>query len=201
MKHPEEFWIDLGSNIIGRDVIREKEDARQYPTYRALLDWIAAHNPATILDVGCNYAPLGVFLAQVGYPGRYCGVDSNLYALMHARRLGVEVHFGNLRHLDYVSHAVDAVIVKDVIEHLESYTLLAEAFRVAAQWVVVSTFLVWSDAPQVIVRDPNGYYMNRYNRADVYALAHTQGFEVRETIAVWEQNGAANEIVVFRRVN
>jgi SAM-dependent methyltransferase len=196
---PEEYWVLRGSDVIGQDVLRDGAAARQAATYQAVATWVMAYRIEDVLDVGCNVAALALFLRAAGYDGLYKGLDTNPYALRIARARGESVDDGNLRNLDFGEKAYQAVVVKDVIEHLESPEPLSEAFRVAREYVVVATYLPWTDAPAAITRHADGYYTNRYRFADVTALAARCGFDLIETQIVNEANGQPNQVTLWRR--
>lgn len=193
---PEEFW--KYEDVVGTDVLREGVSARQAPTYQAIAKWIIAHGITDVLDVGCNVAALAMFLRLNGYTGFYAGIDTNPHALKVAQ-LREFVLEGNLRNLEYGEQDYPLVVVKDVVEHLESYKTLAEAFRVAREYVIVGTYLPWTDEPEKIEKHSDGYFANRYRFADVEAFANECGFELIETLAVNETTGWANQVTFWKR--
>lgn len=204
---PEQYWINRGADVIGTDVLRDGAAARQAKTYEWIVRLIIEKNVMDVLDVGCNVAALAYYLDQAGYIGFYSGIDSNPHALrfgqQHVKRYDERyVVFDapqNLRSLPIESRWYEAVVVKDVIEHLEGPELLAEAFRVAAKYVIVATYIPWTNEPAEIVRHADGYYTNRYNLNDVLALTRQWGFMANENIQVKEANGTGNQIVMFQR--
>lgn len=205
---PEQYWIQRGADVIGLDAMRS--DCRQADTYRAIADWLIRLGDGDVLDVGCNVAALAVFLRYAGWCGRYVGVDTNPHALKIAKRretvppddkqLSSGVQRGNIRRLKFAARQFQAVVVKDVIEHLESAEPLREAFRVARESVVVATYLPWTDGPSVIERHADGYYTNRYNADDMAALAGDCGFGLVESLVVSETTGWPNQITFWRRI-
>ena len=196
---PEEYWIMRGENVIGTDVLDCGTGARQAATYQAIADALLECGVSDVLDVGCNVAALALFLRAAGFTGRYVGVDTNPYALRVARTHGANVETGDLRRLSFTGKAYQAAVVKDVIEHLESPEPLREAFRVARGYVIVSTYLPWTDESPVIAAHADGYYTNRYRFADITALAAQCGFSLIGTLTVSETTGAPNQMTLWAR--
>lgn len=204
---PEQYWINRGEDVIGTDVLREGLGARQGKVYRAIALWIMGHHVKDVLDVGCNIAALEWFLRESGYTGEYIGIDSNAHALSladlriqrQAERRSWLLNY-NLRHIRYDGESRECVVVKDVIEHLETPELLSEAFRVAAKYVIVSTYIPWTATGEArIVRHGDGYYTNRYRLEDILHLTLAWGFRRTETAIVAETNGTPNQINIFER--
>lgn len=198
---PEQYWIDRGADVIGTDVLREGDNARQAATYLTLVDLIMKRYGALfVLDAGCNLGVLEMDLRQNGFVGRYLGIDSNPSAIQYGLQLGNHVKLGNLRALDFPDRGVDVVVIKDVLEHLESFEPLREAFRVAWQAVIVSVYIPWTEQPEQITRHDEGYYTNRYCISDVIALAAECGWTLVETIDTRETNGTPNAVYVWERL-
>lgn len=195
---PEDYWLQYGDNVVGTDVLEAKDKARQAPTYQAIARWIIAHDVQDALDVGCNVAALAMFLRKHGYVQRYLGIDHNPHALIIATDYE-KVESGNLRHLAFKDKTFDCVVVKDIVEHLESYKPLREAFRVSSRYVIVGTYLPWTDEPAHIAKHPDGYYANRYRQSDVLKLAAKCGFKMIEQLGIDETSGWPNQVTYFER--
>lgn len=196
---PEHYWIKRGQDVIGLDVADDVEGTRQSMTYHTLATVIRSSGCDVVLDIGCNSAVLALYLDTVNYYGGYVGLDSNPYALALASVIAPVIQ-GNLRALPFPAQSFDAVVVKDVIEHLESFTLLAEAFRVARRLVILAVYLPFEDGPEVITRHADGYYTNVYSFYEVIAYALTQGFTLRAVEHTREANGTDNQITVWERI-
>lgn len=197
--NPEQYWIDLGSEPIGLDVLADGEHARQADTYRTIAQLITESNCYNVLDVGANYGILQDWLERAGFKGYYHGIDSNPYAVGKANQLGHKVEVGNIRALSYTVHIYDLIVVKDVIEHLESYKPLRNVFHSAGRIVILAVYLPFHDEPDNIQRNTDGYYTNTYNRQGVIDLARECGFGLIEVIETHEANGTANAIYVWGR--
>lgn len=196
---PEQYWIGLGSEPIGLDVLADGEHARQADTYRAIARLVVEHWCVELLDVGANYGVLEDWLRRAGYDGEYRGIDSNPHAVAKAYELGHDVRLGNIRTMSETPDIYEIIVVKDVIEHLENYELLRDVFASSWDLVILAVYLPFHDEPDNIQRTPDGYYTNTYNRQGVIDLARDCGFKLVETIATHEANGTANAIYVWGR--
>lgn len=194
--NPEQYWINLGQEIIGLDVLADGEHARQADTYRTIARLVVESGYRTVLDVGANYGILDNWLLEAGFKSVYHGIDSNPYAVAKANQLGHWVEIGTIRNTLQVC---EVIIVKDVIEHLENYQPLRNVFQAAGKLVIVAVYLPFHDEPDHIQRDTNGYYTNTYNRQGVIDLANECGFKLVDTIKTYEANGTQNAIYVWGR--
>ncbi len=195
--NPEQYWIGLGSEPIGLDVLADGEHARQADTYRTIARVIIEWNAHTVLDVGANYGILEDWLQRARYDGEYHGIDSNPYAVAKANQLGHKVEVGNIRDALPVT---ECIVVKDVIEHLENYQPLRNVFQASTRLVILAVYLPFHEKPDVIQRHPDGYYTNTYNGYGVNDLARSCGFEFVETFFTRETNGTSNNIYVWGRI-
>ena len=196
---PEDYWINLGENVIGQDVLADGDKARQAATYQAIAKLIFELEAySSVLDIGCNYGILEIQLLSLAWRGYYRGIDTNPYAIQLGESLGNHVMVGDLHDLS-TQILFDIVIIKDVIEHLENIEPLKKAFRVAHQYLILSLYLPLHDAPTQIVHNPAGYYTNTYNRQDVMRLAKECGFILVRNFRTKETNGTDNEIIVWGR--
>lgn len=192
--NPEQYWIDLGAEPIGLDVLADGEHARQAETYRTIARVIVEWNAHDVLDVGANYGILEDWLERAGYDGVYQGIDSNPYAVAKANQLGHKVEVGNIRDALPVH---EVVVVKDVIEHLENYLPLRNVFKAATRLVIVSVYLPFHSEPDSIQRNADGYYTNTYNGHGVMELAKECGFELIDAYSPQEANRTENAIYVW----
>lgn len=197
MPRPEDYWISLGENVIGQDVLAEGEQARQAATYRTIAELVVELKVRHLVDVGCNYGVLQWWLKQAGYKGIYSGLDTNEYAI----ELGTALGFTNLHHGDFRTEQghCDCIVMKDVIEHLESMEPLREIFKAVERYFILALYLPLTYAPTEIIRHPDGYYTNTYNRQEMRQLANECWFHTLKDIQVKESNGMLNEIIVWER--
>lgn len=199
MMFPEQWWINRG-HIIGVDVLELRKQCRQAATYQLVSDAIRQAAPTSLLDIGANFGILEMWLRDDGYTGSYAGVDSNPNAVRYATALGNHVLFGNLRHLAYEDHSFDYVVVKDVLEHLESCQPLVEAFRVARNHMLVAVYLPWTDAPTSSLIDADEFYRTTYNETEVIALARECGWQMTGKQMTVEADGNPNAIYFWERL-
>jgi len=177
------YWQRI-KDIVGPATIREFDQIGQPRTRDALEAFILDQSDATtrLLDAGCNTGVEGYRLFQRGFPGQYVGIDSNLKALTVAlaNLAGhpAAVLQADLATIPYPNQAFDLVLSKDVIEHWPDFTpILPELARLTRRWLVLSFFIRPHAAPDAIQRHPDGYYLNRYNRARLIRCLTDQGFQ------------------------
>ena len=194
---PEDYWINLGENVIGQDVLADGDKARQAATYKAIAKLIGDLSVQSVLDIGCNYGILQWWLSENGWDEYYLGVDTNRFAIKLGLKCGFNVEVEDLH--DLPKRYFQCVVVKDVIEHLASIEPLRQAFDRTARYLILSLYLPLHDLPTQIIHNPAGYYTNTYNRQDVMRLAKECGFTLVRDMFTKETNGTDNEIIVWGR--
>jgi SAM-dependent methyltransferase len=209
MSKPEQYWIDRGKDVIGMDVLRDGNNARQAPTYRAIAQEVLASCDAdfevSILDIGCNVGALEKFISWAAQNRRievqYVGIDSNPKAVEYCQAMGLDVSIGNLRELPVAQF--DCVVVKDVLEHLEDLELARGAFAIASKTVIISFFMppIRDFVDESIKKTEQGYYHNKYNEGKLMLLILSCGFSLVKRIDTWETGAKEmNSTYVCERV-
>ena len=204
---PEMYWVRRGERVLGAGGLEEQLEGQQVDTFRTIWSEIRDRRYTDVVDVGCNVAALGQLIFQWGYRGRYVGVGNNPHALRFA---SVELARtpgrwrlvnGNARALPFRERGHQAVVVKDVLEHLEDFRpALGEAARVARRAIIVSSFIPWGRGRPSIRRHRRGFYLNRYRRRDILEFLAGRGFHPQADIPTQEKDGNPNEVVVFVRL-
>lgn len=206
---PERSWVRRGDKVIGRGTLDDLVDCRQVDTYRAVLEVLQTHDVDVAADLGCNVSALGRLLRHWGWRGRYIGVENNGHALPFAARelrslpewRENRLVNANIRALPFADDAIECVVMKDVLEHMEDFRpCLAEAARVARRLLVIANFIPWGEGEPVIRRDPQGFYLNYYRRADVYEFATACGWQPTSVTGTLEKDDRPNEVIVFERI-
>jgi len=190
------YWTGRGTNVIGTDALELQTQARQASTYIAIAQQIIALGVSSVLDMGCNVAALGMFLKMLGYKAEYIGLDNNPHALDIANREGFRTIQGDVR---VIAKLTDCVVMKDVLEHLDSIHPLNTVFRNTKRYAIVATYLPWHNDPQSILRHQDGYYTNLYNWQDIITLAKECGFRLLNQQTVSETNGTPNLVTLWQR--
>jgi SAM-dependent methyltransferase len=133
--------------------------------------------PATVLDAGCGNGRLLAALAADGH--RAIGVDLLADGLDRARRWapGACVARASVDRLPFADMAFDAVVLLDVLEHVDDRAALAEVRRVLRRRgaLIVSVPAgpwLWS------YRDEDAGHLRRYSRAGLRGLLADEGFGV-----------------------
>jgi len=203
MNNNQTYW-QRSSEIVGPARAADFDKIGQQETRVALENFIISKTTenSKILDGGCNTGVEGFRLFQRGYLGEYVGVDSNPMALTHAMEnlSGRQAMFilSDLGGVPLKSKNFDLVFTKDVIEHSAGYMpILKDLGRMANRYLVISFFIKMHDGPDLIRRHPEGYFLNRYSRAQLIGYIQQLGFNSGTTI--FEQ--AEDEVIVFERVS
>jgi ubiquinone/menaquinone biosynthesis C-methylase UbiE len=203
---PEEYWINLGSNVVGNMTREQMLINRQIYTYKVICKLIADISTKQVADLGCNVSTLGVLLREDGYQGEYIGVDSNPNSLKIAPKNLERYQFpykyvqANLRQLDFADRAFDTVVLKDVLEHMEDFRpFLGETLRVAGRYALIANFIPWTEGETIICQQPDGYYHNLYARREIYNFIAQAGFDVVSVKSAMEKDSRPNEVVFLSR--
>ncbi|RIL09533.1 MAG: hypothetical protein DCC75_06285 [Proteobacteria bacterium] len=197
------YWQGI-SHIIGPARAHEFSNIAQQDTRTAIEDFIITHSNdcTTVLDAGCNTGVEGYRLFERGFSGSYTGIDSNAKALSFALEnlSGRRASFmlADLGNIPLPDRCAEIVLNKDVIEHCEYYhSVLAELARLTRNYLVLSFFIQMSDEPDSIEKHPDGYYLNRYNRAGLYSFLAAEGLKNAQCIF----RNQSDEVLVFSREN
>ena len=88
------------------------------PRYRAILDSIAAGlgGPGRLLEPGAFDGDFLVVARKLGWEAE--GTEINAAALARARARGLTMHGGRLAELDLAPASYDAIVLRDILEHL-----------------------------------------------------------------------------------
>ena len=145
---------------------------------------------ATVMEVGCGEGQLLQAIKADGDPTwRVVGVDISEQACAALRRAGIEMHCAQFEHLDWPEGSVDAVIMNQVIEHLEDpracVAKAAALLRPGGRLLVETPSVVSWDRAWVAPDRWGGWHCPRhwslYTRDSLAALLEQQGFRVERT--------------------
>ncbi len=126
---------------------------------KLILNCLKKYSPGKkILDVGCGSGSLLFFLKQNGYLAE--GVDSHAAAPIQA----------SAEKLPFLEGEFDALILADVLEHIEEKKALEEAFRVLTPKGILLLSVpafswLWSR------RDVEAGHLRRYNAKEIFQIA------------------------------
>lgn len=128
---------------------------------------ICRHLRGRVLDVGCGIGDM------VSYRPQTVGVDVNPKAVAYCRSRGLTVHQMEPDRLPFPAAGFDAVVLDNVLEHLENpEPLLAEIHRVLRPG---GTFLVGVPGEQGFASDPD--HKRHYPEAALIRCLDSAGFE------------------------
>ncbi len=151
---------------------------------KALERHLGPRKDLAILDVGCGKGWNLAFLKNAGYV-QTRGADINREAILTARHHGLEVDEGYLEDQKYPDGSFDAVLMDQVIEHLENpKSLLREAHRILRKggvfWASVPNIRAWHI--RLFLKQRHRHFegsrhLNYYTPASFADLFRRTGFE------------------------
>jgi len=120
--HAEDMSVEQGVRYFREEAFRDEN--------RALLDGFARLcTPGRLLEIGCAGGWLLKHALERGWEAR--GVELSAEAVEHARKLGLDVHHGDLAGARFPDSFFDLVYMGDVLEHVpDCRAVLAEVARV-----------------------------------------------------------------------
>lgn len=151
--------------------------ARSQWIFNQLDFFFSSNKNRRILDVGCGTGSLVQELANSGY--KAVGIDLQKEGLLQKKKKTPSLHLlrASAMALPFLDGQFEAVILADVLEHMEERRPLLEAFRVLAPGgvllIAVPAFpRLWSQ------RDTNAGHLRRYLPKDLQTLANELGGEM-----------------------
>ena len=92
-----------------------------------------------ILDVGAGEGTLGLYLREYEFDGHYFGIDKDPAMCAKMELQGLKCEEGDLKWLDIRKNTWSAVVVKDVLEHLDTPAVLTSAILTANRYFILVT--------------------------------------------------------------
>lgn len=146
---------------------------------RRLLDRYLTSDSCTILDLGCGNGH--TILELIGRGFRVIGLDRHAQGLLSLRRAMVPAPLlqSDAGRLPFSAGSLDAVVLLDVLEHVEEGTVLAEIHRVLKSGgrlllSVPAMNWLWSH------RDRAAGHRRRYTRSTLVSVLKSEEFLVRD---------------------
>ncbi len=139
------WWDQQSPHALCDIFLRDPIEGVNHPSRKYLRDWFQAHPGLSLLDIPCGPGVEyeGFRLHKVAV--RYSGMDMSDSMLRAARQKFPEADFrkGNILSIPMPDRAVDVVLCRHILEHLEDYRpAIREALRVARSHVFVVLFRV-----------------------------------------------------------
>jgi len=202
MKDHPDAWRRRSSPI-GGTTPRDFAGNPQRRLRRWLERRVIASGAASLLDVACNAGIEGWRLREAGWRGFYIGADTNEKALAAAREVlagrgPFALVRADARRLPFRDGACDAVLVKDLLEHLEDHRPALDGAARAARRVLLIGLFIPLGRSQRLVRHPDGYWLNRWARGPFLARLAGLGFAVLRIRTIWRL-WAREQVVEARR--
>jgi SAM-dependent methyltransferase len=184
----------------------DAESVKDRPVYGELVRRIVAAAPASgsVIDVGCGFGKLTAELATRF--GEAIGLELNRRTVEHGRQLfGGDLRTVRLERLEREPGSVDAIVLNQVLEHLQD----VKGVLSAAHRLLRSGGVVWIGVPHgrsLGLRLLGGthpavathVHVNLFTAGALRRLAHDAGFHVRACAATDGIDVSAADLVVER---
>jgi SAM-dependent methyltransferase len=151
-KPQNELWDSMWT---GRTIEHELEQCDMEVTRRDLL---LSYLPkeGKILDAGCGFGKLVIYLKRRGY--NITGIDNNELAVAKLKEFdkSLQVELGDILNIHYPDNSFDAYISMGVVEHFENGPLpaLKEAHRVLKPYGLIFVSVPTANIIRQIIRQP-----------------------------------------------
>lgn len=90
---------------------------------------------SSILDIGCGYGRISLFLKNCGY--NVTAIDSEQKMVEEARKKGINAQYGDAENLQFSDNEFDLVVTDGLLEHFENpEKFLSEELHVTKDFVV-----------------------------------------------------------------
>lgn len=191
------YWESDGDNNLSGLVDRLSNP--ENPERKVIRRLLQELKPQSILDVACGPATELQGYMEHAIPISYTGLDKSQYMLDIASKRFPENTFvrGEAETLPFEDNSFDAVLLKHLLEHLESYeAAVKEATRVAKDIVIIDFFHrllpvnipVWQSA---------GYWDNWYSRRGFEKFLSEQPISSYERTRTEGTSGRTAEIYLL----
>lgn len=152
--------------------------------YDHLATLLKGYGVKKVLDLGAGDGTLGLYLREYGYDGLYKGVDKDRKACAKMELKGVNYELADLKWIDYRKNSWGAVVMQDVLEHLENISILANAISVANSYFILTTEAALIDSITPAPHPPmhfciddilnmalmNKFHLHDYHRLDNHSI-------------------------------
>lgn len=139
------WWDNQDAEYLRQQFLRDPIEGVDHPSRRWVRDWLRAHPGLTLLDIPCGPGVEYEGFRREDVPVTYMGMDVTDTMLATVRRSYPEGDFrpGNILKIPLPDDAVDVVLCRHIIEHLEDHRpAIREAVRVARSIVLIVLFRV-----------------------------------------------------------
>lgn len=101
---------------------------------KVLLDLNLPKN-SSVLDIGCGYARISLFLKNCGYT--VTAIDNDAKMVLEARKKGLDAEKGDAENLGFADNKFDLVVTDGLLEHFQNpEKALCEESRVTKKFAV-----------------------------------------------------------------
>lgn len=157
--------------------------------YDHIATLLKGYEVSRVLDVGAGTGTLGLYLREYGFCGVYRGFDKDPKACQAMELHGFQVEEGDLKWLDYHKYTWDAVVMQDVIEHLENISLLMNAIAIAKRYFVLTTEINIIDSITPLPFDTRYFHID-----DLISIAAACSFHLKDY-----QRVGNHSVLIYKR--
>jgi SAM-dependent methyltransferase len=181
--YPSNYYAyeEGGSGLVAR--LRRRWEGGKVRSYAS---WIGS-GPRRVLDIGCGNGRFLSLMRDFGPAGwTLVGIDFDVEAAAQCARMGFETHVGRIEDLDTGGEPLDAVIMLQLIEHVDDPALLCKRvfalLRPGGCFIVETPNLAGVDY-RLFRRSWWGHYhfprhWNLFSTASLERLLRDAGFEI-----------------------
>ena len=189
LKGHSNTWWDMQDPAYLRECfLRDPIDGINHPSRRYLRAWLQAHPGLSLLDVPCGPGVEYEGFQRDQVSVRYIGMDASDVMLTVCRRRfpGMDMRKGDITHIPLPDQAVDVVLCRHILEHLEDYRpAIREAVRVARQKVFLVLFRIPTHEERSALG--RGAWDNRVNGRELTAFLESFGLSFTTTQLPYER--------------
>jgi SAM-dependent methyltransferase len=170
------WWDAQDPEYLHERFLRDPIDGIDHPSRRYLRAWLTAHPRRSLLDVPCGPGVEYEGFQRDEVPVRYLGMDASDTMLTVCRQKfpDMDLRKGDITQIPLPDQAVDVVLCRHILEHLEDYRpAVREAVRVARQKVFVVLFRIPTHEERSALG--RGAWDNRVNGRELAAFLESLG--------------------------
>ncbi|NOT53170.1 MAG: methyltransferase domain-containing protein [Deltaproteobacteria bacterium] len=177
LKGQSNTWWDARDPEYLRDrFLRDPVDGIDHPSRRWLRAWLTAHPGLRLLDIPCGPGVEYEGFQRDQVPVHYLGMDATdtMLTTCWQKFPDMDIRKGDITRIPLPDRAVDVVLCRHILEHLDDYRpAVREAVRVARQKVFVVLFRVPTHEERRAIGQ--GAWDNRINGSELAALLESLG--------------------------
>jgi ubiquinone/menaquinone biosynthesis C-methylase UbiE len=177
MKQSDTWWDNQSLRGMRDKFLRDSVEGVDHPSRKYLRAWLEQHPNLCLLDIPCGPGVEYEGLQLYQTPVHYLGMDfsDTMVEIVKKKFPRADFRAGSILQIPLPDRAVDVVLCRHILEHLEDYhPAIKEAARVSKRWVIL-----------ILFREPNraerknigfGAWDNRLDWAELETFLRSLGF-------------------------